>query len=136
MQIQISAGHVPTNEALVAFIQDEITKAIGPFEDYITHVGVHLNDLNGPKSGVDKRCVIEANLVGRGPLAVNYEAEGVNEAIHLAAEKFKRIIKSKMDRIQQKKGRASVSKVVNSTDLSPETEADGRSENQFLDDVH
>lgn len=41
------------------------------YSDHITRLEVHLSDENGNKGGVnDKRCLLEARLAGRKPIAV------------------------------------------------------------------
>jgi len=43
---------------------------------------VHLSDENGDKTGGnDKRCLMEARLEGRQPIAITHESETIDEAI-------------------------------------------------------
>ena len=50
--------------------------------DHITRVEVHLSDENGDKDGQnDMRCMMEARLEGRQPIAVTHQAATLDEAV-------------------------------------------------------
>ncbi|WP_316829567.1 HPF/RaiA family ribosome-associated protein [Pedobacter aquatilis] len=52
-------------------IQTQIDSALARFSDLITRIEVHLSDENGSKDGLeDKRCLIEAKITGKEPIAV------------------------------------------------------------------
>ena len=63
-------------------------------QSQITRVEVHFSDENGGKGGAnDKRCVMEARLAGRKPIAVTDQADTFDEVIDGAAEKLKHALK-------------------------------------------
>ena len=67
-----------------------LTSDLGRFSDHITRLEVHLSDENGHKDGQnDIRCVIEARMEGRQPLAVTNEANTDSLAVKGASEKLK-----------------------------------------------
>lgn len=96
MQIQINTDHhIEGHEALAAWATGEIKTALSRHSDHITRVEVHLSDENGHKSGTnDKRCVMEARVEGRQPLAVTHHAETLYLAVTGAADKLSRLRKS------------------------------------------
>jgi hypothetical protein len=47
-------------DGLADFVNRRATTALGRFSNRVHTVTVRLQDLNGPKGGVDKRCTIEA----------------------------------------------------------------------------
>lgn len=100
MQIQINTDHhIGGHEALVAWATGEIKSALSRHSDHITRVEVHLSDENGHKSGTsDKRCVMEARVTGRQPLAVTHHAETLYGAVTGAADKLTRLIASALGR--------------------------------------
>lgn len=100
MQIQINTDHhIEGHEALVAWATGEVKTALGRHSDHITRVEVHLSDENGHKSGQsDKRCVMEARLEGRQPMAVTHHAENLHQAVTGAADKLARVIESTLGR--------------------------------------
>lgn len=100
MQIQINTGHnIEGHEALSAHVSGKVEHALSRLSDHITRVEVHLTD-DGDKSGQsDKRCVMEARLEGRQPVAVTYQAATVDQAIDGAAHKLARLIESTLGRL-------------------------------------
>jgi ribosomal subunit interface protein len=98
MQIQINAGDVQHSDAIDEKIEAEVRSSLELFAQQITRVEVHLRNLNGPKHGVDKRCVIEARLAGHDPLAVEADSDDLYQAVHLAAGKLERAVRHKIER--------------------------------------
>ena len=77
MQIQINTDHnIEGHQALAAQISGVVENALGRFSDHITQVEVHLSDENSDKKGGndDMRCMMEAHLEGRQPIAVTHHA--------------------------------------------------------------
>jgi hypothetical protein len=64
---------------------------------------VHVRDVNGPKSGDDKHCTMEARIGGRDPIAVTAEAADLNEAVTAAAGKLQRKIQSDLERLSNRR---------------------------------
>lgn len=105
MQIQINAGHnIDVHEALAAKVSGVVENALSRISDQITRVEVHLSDEDGKENGInDKRCMMEARLAGRQPVAVTDEAGTIDEAVVGAANKLARLIESDLDRLHDKK---------------------------------
>lgn len=101
MQIQINSDHhIVASPELATRIQSLVRDTLDRYSDRITRVEVHLNDLNGVKSGNnDKRCLMEARLSGLGPVDVNHEADNVELAIDGAMEKLERAIEHKLGKV-------------------------------------
>ncbi len=100
MQVQINTDqHIEGHEALATWATAEVTKTLSHHKDQITRLEVHLGDENGRKTGQgDKRCMLEARLQGRQPLAVTHHADSLNQAISGAAEKLNRMIDTTLGR--------------------------------------
>ncbi len=100
MQIQISSDHnIDAHEALVARVTTGVESALSRVSDHITRVEIHLSDENGRKGGQnDKRCVIEARLKGRRPIATSDHAETLDRAVTGATDKLLRLIEGTLDR--------------------------------------
>jgi ribosome-associated translation inhibitor RaiA len=96
VQVQINADHnIQRNEALAAWVTSAVESALVHVSDHVTRVEVHLSDENGRKSGQnDKRCMMEARLEGRRPIAVTEHAATLDQAVHGAAGKLARMIES------------------------------------------
>jgi ribosome-associated translation inhibitor RaiA len=110
MQIQINTDHnVEGREKLAHHIEADVRAALERFGDQITRVEVHLSDENGAKSGgADKRCLMEARLAGRQPVAVSHEAATLQGAFDGAAKKLQHLLESALGRSHDRKGDASI----------------------------
>lgn len=102
MQILINAGDVQTSDAINQHVHAEVEAALEIFRDRITRVEVYFHDVNGPKAGIDKQCLMEARIGGLQPLAVEHQAMGLYEAITGAAGKLQRAVRSRLERLRDR----------------------------------
>ncbi len=80
-------------------IKGMITDGIGRFDDLINRIEVHLSDENGSKEGLDdKRCLLEAKIVGKEPIAVTNLGNNYDLALSGAISK----LKSKLETVSGK----------------------------------
>jgi len=88
--VQINTDkNIEGSERLSTFLTDMITADLDRFSERITRVEVHLSDINGAKKGLnDKKCLLEARLEGRKPIAVTNLANSSAEAVSGALEKL------------------------------------------------
>jgi ribosome-associated translation inhibitor RaiA len=102
MQIQTNTDrNITGSEGLAAQAQTIVEGALARFSDQITRVEIHLSDESGARGGVeDKRCLMEARLEGRQPIAVTHQAATVEQAMDGAADKLKRSIESTLGRLR------------------------------------
>jgi ribosome-associated translation inhibitor RaiA len=91
MKIHINTDkNVSGNQDRSDFITGLISEELSRFNDQITRVEVHLSDEDGKKAGQnDKRCLLEARLEGRQPIAVTDHAGSHEEAVSGAIDKLK-----------------------------------------------
>jgi len=93
MQIQINTdNHIEGSDELTQQTQAVVESALERFAEHITRVEVHLSDENSHKGGSDKRCVMEARLEGRQPVAVTDQAEDMAQAVNGAADKLEKLL--------------------------------------------
>ena len=92
MQIQINTDHhLQGSEAREAWASSLVESAMGHLSDSVTRVEVHLSDENAGKGGAAAfRCVMEARLNGRAPIAVTNDAPSLDAAANGAANKLVR----------------------------------------------
>ena len=90
MQVQVNTGNgVENKETLERWATEYLQEALARFSQDITRVEVQLTDENSAKKGsADKRCMLEARLTGREPLAVNHHADSQDEAFRGAAQRL------------------------------------------------
>lgn len=107
MQVQINTDHnIKGHEALAARVRQVVESALNHIGDRITRVEVHLSDENSHKGGQeDKRCMLEARLTGRRPVAVTHQAATLDQAIDGAIDKLARLIESTLGRLRDQKSR-------------------------------
>jgi ribosome-associated translation inhibitor RaiA len=85
---------------LIALIEDDLSK----FSDLITRVEVHLSDENSNKNGLnDKRCMMEARLQGRQPIAVTNLADTEEQAVSGAIDKLTASLETILGRLRDRR---------------------------------
>jgi ribosome-associated translation inhibitor RaiA len=96
MQIQINTDHtIKKNEATREEFIRLITVELKNFSQHITRIEVHFTDENGNKTGqMDKKCLMEARIEGRQPIAVNDHSNTEALALDGAIEKLKHALDS------------------------------------------
>ncbi len=101
MKIQFNTDvHIDGTEALAAQVSTTVEQALERFSAHITRVEVHLSDENGRKRGQeDQRCMLEARLEGRQPVAVTEHAATLDQAVHGAAQKLAHLLDSMLGRL-------------------------------------
>jgi ribosome-associated translation inhibitor RaiA len=109
MQVQFNTDEsVDGREALGRHAEDVVQRVLGRFSDDVTRVEIHLSDINGNKAGDnDKRCLMEARVAGRQPIAVTDEANTLHQAIDGAAQKLKRSLDSTLGKLGDHKRKSS-----------------------------
>ena len=108
MHIQINTDHnIEGHEALATHLSSIVKNTLNRISSQITRVEVHVSDENGPKNGKnDKRCVMEARLENRHPVAVTCNAETLHQAVEGAADKLIRSIDSDLGRLHDQVSRS------------------------------
>jgi len=82
---------------LIALISEELSR----FSQHITRLEVHLSDENGHKDGLnDKRCLLEARIEGRQPIAVTNLANTHEQAVEGAVDKLKTSLNTILGRLR------------------------------------
>jgi ribosome-associated translation inhibitor RaiA len=100
-------NHIKGSDDLTRRVEDAVIAALDRFGEQVVTVEVHLNDVNGHKHGVDKRCLMEARLSGLQPIAVTHMDDTLDGAIDGAAEKLERSIEHTVEKLGHHKGRTS-----------------------------
>ena len=111
MLVQVRTdNHVPNSEGFIDQVRNEVEGALGNRHHGQVHrVEVYVQDINGHKHGVDKRCSIEASLDGHAPVTAEHKATSVDEAVSGAVDKLMRGLEHTLGRLRDKGGRVSMS---------------------------
>lgn len=102
MQVHFNSDEsLEGHEARRHHAEKVVRHALNRFGEQITRVEIHVSDVNGSKAGEDdKRCLMEARLAGRQPIAVTEMAGSLHQAIDGAAQKLRRSIESALGKQQ------------------------------------
>jgi ribosome-associated translation inhibitor RaiA len=109
MKIQVNTdANIDGHERLAAHVSATIEHALKRFVDHVTRVEVHLSDENADKSGLqDQRCMLEARLQGRQPVAVTEHAATQEQAVNGATQKLVRLLDSTLGRLNDHREKTS-----------------------------
>jgi len=92
---------IESSAELTARVEALVSGAVSRVAERVSRVQVHLGDENSSKGGSnDKRCMIEARLDGRPPIAVTHKGGTLEEAMDGASDKLERSINSMVDRLR------------------------------------
>lgn len=110
MKIQFNTdANIHGTEALAANVSASIEQALEHYKEHITRVEVHLSDESRGKSGQhDQRCMLEARLEGRKPVAVTDHAVTLEQAVDGAAQKLAHMLESTLGRLQNRRDKSAV----------------------------
>ncbi|MEO7425942.1 MAG: HPF/RaiA family ribosome-associated protein [Fibrobacteria bacterium] len=82
-------------------VRQTIESSLSHVSGHITRIEVYLSDENGKKAGGDDiKCVIEARLEGRPPVAVTHHAANLAQSVDGAADKMSRLIQHTLEKLR------------------------------------
>ena len=91
MKVQVNTSNdIDNKDALERWAGEYLNEHLARFEQDLTSIEVQLSDENHAVKGggVDKRCMMEARITGRAPLAVTNYAPNQDLAFRGAADKL------------------------------------------------
>ena len=91
MKVQVNTSNdIENKDALESWASDYLNEQLGRFDQDITSIEVQMTDENHAAKGgsIDKRCMMEARVNGRAPVAVTNYAPDQNLAFRGAADKL------------------------------------------------
>jgi ribosome-associated translation inhibitor RaiA len=106
MLIQLNTDHhVDASDPFVRTVETDLEQSLSRFTSEITRIEVHFRDANADKGGSgDKRCLLEARLRGRDPIAVSNTAATLTDAYHGARDKLARMLDRQIARLRPTRG--------------------------------
>ncbi len=87
MKLEIRRKSVRIAASMREYVADHLTIALDRFAQQIGLVRVWLSDVNGPRGGVDKQCLIAVQLAGGKMIRVSHADTRFTAAINLAADR-------------------------------------------------
>ena len=102
MTIQLNTdNNLSVHEEYGAKIENMLTEELSRFSEHITRLEVHLTDENGSKDGInDKKCLLEARMEGRQPIAVTAHGNTYDLALDSSISKLKASLNTIVGRIK------------------------------------
>ncbi|MBX6313964.1 MAG: HPF/RaiA family ribosome-associated protein, partial [Isosphaeraceae bacterium] len=93
MQLEMRGVNFELDDALKGHLERRLRFALGRFMRRIDRVIVRLSDINGPRGGVDKRCLILVTLVPRGEVVVEGSDHDPFALVARAADRIGRAVR-------------------------------------------
>lgn len=101
MQLLISTGGLRLTPEERQYVERRVGFALGRFGDRIGRVRLRLTDLNGPKGGIDKCCVITIRIIAAQEIRAEASAPLPLEAVDCASERASRAVKRALAKLRE-----------------------------------
>ncbi len=92
MKIHVRSLEVPLTDELLALVERRVRYGLTRFAASVHDVHVTLDDLNGPRGGVDKVCRLRVRTGRRKPCVVEQRATSIEAAVSSAAARAARAV--------------------------------------------
>ncbi len=98
MRVSIRTRRGKLDPTAREWLSRRIEFALGRFGARISRVAVQLEDVNGPRGGLDHRCLVEVHLIPAGRLLTEVVDEDLEPAASAALDRMARRVKEEFDR--------------------------------------
>lgn len=98
MKITIKAHQLQLDQETSTNMERRLRFALGRFGDSINRVTVRLTDLNGPKGGIDKECLIVVKLQKGGEVIVQGSGMDCSATLNYCADRIGRAVDRELSR--------------------------------------
>ncbi|MBN8441417.1 MAG: HPF/RaiA family ribosome-associated protein [Thauera sp.] len=98
MRIDLHCENVEAAPGLHEYVARRMRFAIGRFHDHIRWARVKVADVNGPRGGADKRCVVQLRLRNLPDVVFAITQLDVRAAVDEAAERVSRVLAQRLRR--------------------------------------
>ena len=107
MNLEFHSSRIAVSESTQNYTQRRLAFALGRFDDVVQGVIVSLQDINGPRGGIDKLCRIRVKLLGqKAPVIAEVLDTDISPAIDMAADRIGRAVARQIDRRSSRRGTA------------------------------
>lgn len=104
MKLELHSSRIEVSESIRSYVERRIAFALGRFTDVIDSVVVRLEDINGPRGGIDKLCRMRVRLIGqRSPIIAEVVDLETRVAVDLTAERVGRAVARNLDRLSNRR---------------------------------
>ena len=108
MNLRVSGLNLSVTESIRSHIEQRLNKVLQHVRLRLKQVQVRVGDVNGPRGGPDKRCVMSVAADGLPSIAVVQVDPDLYRAIDLASERLKRHLVRSQDRARNRRPASAV----------------------------
>ncbi len=98
--IDIQVQHFSLTEAMESHIKNKLEPMHSHFGDRILSTHVHLSDVNGPKGGENKKCLVHVELQKLPTVVVEDTQESLYTSIDNCCHSAERAVRKSLERQQ------------------------------------
>ncbi len=98
MKIDITMQQTCSDNNISCQVARRVRFALSRFGTSIRTIKVRITDINGPKGGIDKRCVVSVKLTAVGEIVVQSEGENLFSALNYCLSRAARSINRNLER--------------------------------------
>lgn len=98
MRIDLQCEGIEGRQGLRDYVAQKMRAAIGHFRDHIQWARIKVADVNGPRGGVDKRCVVQLRLRHRPDVIFAITELEARSAVDRAAERVAQVLMRRLGR--------------------------------------
>ncbi|AKF05129.1 HPF/RaiA family ribosome-associated protein [Sandaracinus amylolyticus] len=99
--VTVRGHHVAIEAHHREYVRERLGQKLGKFAPAIERIYVMLEDLNGPKGGVDHECRIQVTLSGLGQVVVKERDPDAIAAFDLAADRMEITLRHHFGRVRE-----------------------------------
>jgi ribosome-associated translation inhibitor RaiA len=101
VRLEIRSRHIPVTDELRAWCERRVDFSLSHFRDRIRDVTLRLEDANGPKGGLDKRCVLVIRLRRGAPIVLSTDDSSVMAAVDRSVDRAGQAVSRALERERQ-----------------------------------
>lgn len=98
MRIDLHCDGVEAAPGLKDYVARRMRFAVGKFRDHIQWARIKVADVNGPRGGADKRCVVQLKLRNLPDVVFAITQLDVRAAVDEAADRVSRVLAQRLRR--------------------------------------
>lgn len=102
MRITTTARDFELTGSLREYVENRLAFALSRFQTRIRGVVIVLSDVNGPKSGLDKRCLLKVRPRGLAEFIIEEVESDFQSALNRAADRAKRTLARRLRRLAER----------------------------------
>jgi len=98
MEFKLHGANIRVTDAIASHVQDRFMTALDHHQRQVDDVTIRLEDINGPKGGVDMRCQATIHLHRGNTVVVEDVQDDLYAAISVAADRAKHVVTRKVEK--------------------------------------